>query len=127
MGLKMASVKAKWDLSWPKMAPSWLKLARIWTKLVPNTTKLGPSWLGMKFFSDFGRSKQALGPSQGVRGATKDAPGMHQGGTKDAPMTHQGCTKDASGNKFDIDMGPRAHFKSNKVLEYLTVNQSALI
>ena len=85
IGLKMAHVNTKWDLSWPKMAPSWLKLARSWTKLVPNTTKLGPSWLGMRIPSDFSGSKHALGPSQGVQGCTREAPGRHQGGTREAP------------------------------------------
>ena len=40
-------------------------------------------------------SKRTLGPSQGVRGCTGDAPRMHQGCTRDAPGMHRGCTKDA--------------------------------
>ena len=59
----------------------------------------------MRILSDFGGPIQALGASQGVQEFTREAPR----------------------NEFDIDMGPRAHFKSNKVLEHLTVNQSALI
>ena len=82
IGVKMAYFNNKWDLSWPKIAPSWLKLARNWTKFVPNTTKLGPSWLGMRILGDFRDQKQALGPSQGVRGGTREAPSRHQVGTK---------------------------------------------
>ena len=78
IGVKMAHVSTKWDLGWAKTAPSWLKLARSWTKVVPNTTKLGPSWLGMTILSVMRASKQALGPSQGVRGGTKEAPKRHQ-------------------------------------------------
>ena len=60
--------------------------------------------------------KRVLGPSQGVQGGTEEAPGRHQGGTKEA-----------SGKCFDINMGPRAPFKSNKVLEHITVDRSGLI
>ena len=95
IGIKMAHVNTKWDLSWPEITPRWLGLARSWTKLVPNTTKLGPSWLGMRILNDFRGSKPALGPSQGVRGGTRDAPRIHQGCTK----RHQGCTKEATAHR----------------------------
>ena len=93
IGLKMAHVNTKWDVSWPKMPTSWFKLTRRWTKLVPDATKLGTSWLGMTVLRGFRGPKQALGPSQGVQGGTNEAPRMHQGCTRDAPRRHQGGTK----------------------------------
>ena len=90
----MAHVNAKWVLSWPKLGSSWFKLARSRTKLVPNTIKLWPSWVGMTISGDSKGAKQALGPSQGVQGCTREAPRRHQGGTGDAPRRHQvgNCT-----------------------------------
>ena len=69
--------------------PSWVELARSWTKVVPNPTTLGPSRLGMKILNDFRGPKQALGPSQGARCGTKEAPRRRQGGTKEAPRMPQ--------------------------------------
>ena len=53
---------------------------------------------------------------EGIQECTKDAPRRHQGGTREAPRRH-----------LHIDMGPRAAFKSNKVLEHITVDRSGLI
>ena len=104
----MVHVNAKWDLRWPNMAASWFKLAQSWTKVDPNTTKLGPNWLGMGILYDSEGPKQALGPSQGVQGGTREAPRRHQGGTEEAPRRHQGGTKVAPSKELDIVMGPRA-------------------
>ncbi len=91
--------------------------------MVPNPTTLGPSRLGMRILSEFRGPKQALGPSQECEAATR----RRQGGTEAAPRMHQGCAEDASSNDLCIEMGPRAPFKSNKVLEHITVDRSALI
>ena len=47
-------------------------------------------WILMRILNDFWCSKGALGPSQGVRGGTKEAPRRHQGGTREAPRKHLG-------------------------------------
>ena len=122
--LQMAHVNTKWNQSWSKIVCRSVKVARSWTKLVPNTTKLGPSRLGIRILNDFTGPTQALGPSQRVRGGTKEAPRRHRGGTRAAPRRPRGGSRDDSSNDFGIDMGPRAPFKSNKVLEHITVNQS---
>ena len=44
----------------------------------------------VRIVDDFWCPQEALGPSQGVQGCTKEAPGRHQGGTKEAPGRHQG-------------------------------------
>ena len=63
----------------------------------------------MRILGDFRGPKQAPGPSQGVQGGTKEAPGRHRGGTEEAPGRHQGGTKEAPRKDLHIDMGPRAH------------------
>ena len=84
IGFKNAHVNTNWDVSGAKMAPSWRKFALGWNRLVPNVPKLGPTWLVMRILNDFRGPKQALGPSQGVRGGTKAAPRRHQGGLSEA-------------------------------------------
>ena len=80
-------------VSLPILHPSWVKLVRSWTKLVPNPITLGPCRLGMRILSHLRGPKQALGPSQGVQGGTREAPRRHRGGTKEAQRRHQGCLK----------------------------------
>ena len=75
--------------------------------MVPNATKVGTNWLGMRILGDFKGPKQALGPSQGVRGGTKEAPRRHQGATEEAPRRHQGSTREAPRRQLDIGKNPR--------------------
>ena len=44
----------------------------------------------VRIVDDFWCPQEALGPSQGVQGCTREAPGRHQGGTREAPRRHQG-------------------------------------
>ena len=47
----------------------------------------------VRIVDDFWCPQEALGPSQGVQGCTKEAPGRHQGGTEEAPRRgHCGIT-----------------------------------
>ena len=62
--------------------------------MVPNASELEQTWLGMRIFNDCRGPKQALGPSHGVQGGTKEAPRRHQGGTEDAPRRHRGGTEE---------------------------------
>ena len=82
--------------------------------MVPNAAKLGTSWLGMTVLRGFRGPKQALGPSQGVQGGTKEAPGRHRGGTREAPRRN-----------LHINMGPRAApIKTAKSYNTIMVNDS---
>ena len=64
--------------------------------------------------------QEALGPSQGVQGCTREAPRRHQGGTREAPRMPQG--------KFCTSTWALGHtiFKEYN-LQHITVDQSAFI
>ena len=67
----------------PKLAPIRLK-GRLQRATGPPKTAIGPPKTSQI------PPKRCLGPSQGVQGSTREAPGRHRGGTREAPRRHQG-------------------------------------
>ena len=97
-----------------KLVPNWAKLDQVGINRLQvrlSSSKVGPSCgqFGIRILGDLRGPKQALGPSQGVQGRTKEAPRRHQGGTREAPRRHQGGTEAAPRNELGVETGPRAH------------------
>ena len=75
----------------------------------------------------FARKTKGTGNQKANPRSTREAPRRHQGGTKEAPRRHQGGTREAPRRNLHISMGPRAAFKTYKVLEHITVVGQGLI
>ena len=121
---QLVPTSAKVGPKLPQVGPKFAQVADFWVQNEPWDAQVADLGGQNGPWDQVNRCEAAPGRHQG---GTKEAPGRHQGGTKEAPGRHQGGTKEAPGSELCIDMGPRAPFKSNKVLEHITVNQSALI
>ena len=122
-GAGMGQSNDKVIRSWPKFILSWLKLVQSWCKFVLRWLKL--QTLGSQ--TDTGRLKLRTWTSKMDPGTKSIGARRHRGGTGEAPRRHRGGTKEAPSSQLHIEMGPRAAFKSYKILEHISVDRSGLI